>query len=53
MKNIDKDDILIFLGLILLGVGLFFCSGLGIALTVIGILLFGMGFFSGAVRSRR
>jgi hypothetical protein len=40
----DAADILIFLGLILLGVGLFFWFGLGVALAVDGavILIYGM-----------
>lgn len=43
MKNIDFSDVLIFMGLSLLGVGLFFCVGLGVALAVDGALLIGFG----------
>ena len=42
-----------FLGLTLLGTGLFLFLGLGVSLTVIGALLFCMGFFSGAVKDRK
>jgi len=51
MKNlIDGQDIFMFLGLILLGVGLFLCAGLGVSLSIVGALLFCMGFFNGAVK---
>ena len=43
MNRIDFSDVLIFLGLSLLGVGLFFWFGLGVALSVDGALLFGLG----------
>jgi len=41
--KIDFADVLIFLGLSLLGVGLFLCFGLGVALAVDGVLLIGLG----------
>ena len=54
MKNLIKgQDIIMFLGLILLGIGLFFWFGLGVSLSVVGTLLFCMGFFAGAVRIKK
>lgn len=43
MKRIDFSDVLIFMGLSLLGAGLFFWFGLGVALTIDGALLIGLG----------
>jgi len=43
VNRIDFPDVLTFLGLSLLGVGLFLCFGLGVALTVDGALLIGLG----------
>ena len=43
MNNISFSDVLVFLGLSLLGVGLFFWFGLGVALTVSGVVLLGLG----------
>jgi hypothetical protein len=37
------SDVIIFLGLVLLGTGLFFCVGLGISLAVVGALVFLLG----------
>lgn len=48
-KKIDKADVVQITGLILLGVGLFFFKGLGVALTVVGALLFMVGFLPGFV----
>ena len=43
MKRIEFSDVLVFSGLSLLGVGLFFWFGVGVALTVDGALLLGLG----------
>ena len=50
--KIEATDIFIFIGLSMIGAGLFFWFGHGIALTVVGFLLLGIGFFSGAVRTK-
>ena len=52
-NKIEKTDVFIFLGLVLTGTGLFFWFGHGIALTVVGILLLGIGFFGGAIRDKK
>jgi len=43
VKNIDFSDVLLFVGLSLLGVGLFLLFGLPIALIVVGALVWLMG----------
>jgi len=45
LKYVDLSDILIFLGCILLGYGLFLLKGLGFSLTVLGFisLILGIG----------
>jgi len=43
VNRIDFPDVLIFLGLSVLMVGLFLCFGLGVALAVDGVLLIGLG----------
>ena len=48
-KKIDKADVVQILGLILLGVGLFLFRGLGVALIVVGALLFMVGFLPGFI----
>ena len=53
LKKIEASDVFIFLGLVLIGTGLFFCAGLGISLTVEGLILFGLGFFGGAVKVKK
>ena len=52
-KEVDASDVFIFLGLVLTGMGLFFSYGRGVALTVVGLLLFLMGFFAGAIRIKK
>ena len=52
-NKIEATDVFIFLGLVLIGTGLFFWFGHGVALTVVGFLLLGIGFFSGAVRTKK
>lgn len=53
LKKIDATDVFQFIGLVLIGTGLYFCAGLGISLTVVGVLLLSMGFFSGAIRNKK
>jgi len=53
LKSIEASDVFIFLGLVLIGTGLFFWLGLGISLTVEGILIFGLGFFGGAAKVKK
>ena len=53
IKEIEKTDVFTFIGLGLLGVGLYFCAGIGVSLSVIGSILFCMGYFAGAVRMRK
>jgi len=48
-KKIEKTDIVQILGLILLGIGLFLFQGIGVALTVVGALLFMIGFLPGFI----
>lgn len=52
LKKIEVTDVFQLTGLTLLGVGLFFCAGLGIALSVVGAILVIMGFFGGSMTSR-
>ena len=52
IKKIDFTDIMMFLGLAFIGVGLFLYFGLGIALTVDGVLLLLLGFFGGAIKAK-
>ena len=52
-KKIEATDVFIFIGLSMIGTGLFFWVGHGIALTVVGFLLLGIGFFSGAIRTKK
>lgn len=52
LKGITITDVFQFAGLVLIGTGLFLFMGLGISLTVVGVLLLSMGFFSGAVRNK-
>jgi hypothetical protein len=47
VKEIDFSDVLLFLGLSLLGVGLFLWIGLPKALTVVGGLMWLMGIVPG------
>lgn len=49
-KSIQKSDVFFFMGLPMLGIGLFFWFGLGVSLTSIGALLVCIGFFAGAVK---
>jgi hypothetical protein len=49
-KAVDTSDVFIFLGLVLIGTGLFFWCGKGIALTVVGSLLFLLGFIGGKAK---
>ena len=51
-KKIEATDVFIFIGLSLIGVGLFFWLGLGVSLTVIGALFILMGFFGGAMTAK-
>ena len=37
------SDVIIFIGLVLLGTGLFFCFSLGVSLAVVGALVFLLG----------
>jgi len=53
LKNIDGQDILMFLGLILIGIGLYLWLGLGVSFSVVGALLFCMGYLSGAVKGKK
>jgi hypothetical protein len=46
LKALGFADILVFLGLTLVGVGLFLWFGIGPALTVVGALLLGLGGYS-------
>jgi len=48
-KSIEKADVVQILGLVLIGIGLFFCAGIGVALTVVGALLFIVGFLPGFI----
>ena len=48
-KFVDVQDVLMIVGLILLGLGLFLWFGLGVSLSVVGTILFCVGFFSGAM----
>jgi len=48
-KLIDVQDVLMAAGLILLGIGLFLWWGAGVSLSVVGTILFCVGFFSGAM----
>ena len=45
VKYIDFPDVLIFIGLTLVGVGLFLCLSLGWALIGVGVVLLAIGFF--------
>ena len=42
-----------FGGLILLGTGLFLFLGLGVSFSVVGAVLFCMGFFDGAIKGKK
>ena len=53
LKKIDATDVFQFIGLVLIGTGLYFWCGIGISLTVVGFLLLGLGFFSGALRTKK
>lgn len=53
IKQIEISDVLQFLGLILLGIGLFLWISLGVSLSLVGFMLFLVGFFGGAVRIRK
>lgn len=48
-KKIEKTDVVQILGLILLGAGLFLFRGPGVALAVVGALLFMVGFLPGFI----
>jgi len=48
-SKIEATDVFQFMGLVLLGIGLFFWHGLGVALSVDGALLFLVGFLPGFV----
>jgi len=43
--NVERTDIIILVGLILLGIGLFLWLGLGVSLTVAGSVLLLLGVF--------
>ena len=51
--KIEATDIFIFIGLSMIGAGLFFWIGHGVALTVVGFLLLCIGFFGGAIRTKK
>jgi len=53
LSKIEASDVLIFLGLVLIGTGLFFWLGKGVALTVVGTLLLCMGFLGGALPEKK
>ena len=53
IKEIEKTDVFTFIGLTSLGVGLYFCAGIGVSLSVVGSILFCMGYFAGAVRIKK
>lgn len=44
-SKIEASDITQFMGLVLLGAGLFLCYGIGFALMIPGIILIVIGFF--------
>ena len=52
INKIEATDIFQFLGLSFLGIGLYFCAGIGVSLSVIGALLILIGFFAGAVKDK-
>ncbi len=41
--NLDPRDVILYVGLVLIGVGLWLLFEPGVALTTIGIVLFGIG----------
>ncbi|MCP4568399.1 MAG: hypothetical protein GY841_12550 [FCB group bacterium] len=49
IKKIDISDVFMFLGLVLIGIGLFFWFGIGPALAIPGGLLLCMGYLAGAL----
>ncbi len=54
MKNkIESSDVLMCLGLVLLGIGLVLWFNLGVSLAVIGALLVFMGFFGSAMAGQK
>ena len=53
LKKIEATDVFIFIGLSMIGTGLFFWFGHGVSLTTVGALFFLMGFFSGAITGIR
>jgi len=52
ISKIEATDIFQFIGLSFLGIGLYFCAGIGVSLSVIGALLILIGFFAGAVKDK-
>ena len=52
INKIEATDIFQFIGLSFLGIGLYFCAGIGVSLSVIGALLILIGFFAGAVKDK-
>jgi len=53
LSEIEKTDVFTFIGLTSLGVGLYLWVGIGVSLSVIGSILFCMGYFAGAVRMKK
>jgi hypothetical protein len=52
-SKLEITDVFQFTGLALLGVGLFLWFGLGVSLSVVGGLLFLIGYFSGAFGQKK
>ena len=53
LKNFDMSDGFVFLGLPLIGTGLFFWFGLGVSLTVSGAVLLFLGVAANIAGSRK
>jgi len=47
MKQINKRDVFIFVGMVLIGTGLWFWFGFGPALSVPGAIIAALGIFGG------
>jgi hypothetical protein len=52
LKRIEIADVFQLFGLALIGVGLFLWVGLGVSLTVVGGMLFTVGYFAGFVKGK-
>ena len=53
MKNrFSISDIALLLGIILIGVGIYFCGGIGIALTIDGAIILALGILWNVGESR-